>query len=264
MSAAVVGRTFLDQLSTVSHDMLGMRLTGGKPTVKRDRTSGHMVTVSAALSGQVVGTVALGMDPTVAFHLVARLLNERPSQLGPQVTDAVGEVGNIIFGSARAKLAGVGYAEVNSSLPAVGYGRGQPLSFPGGCIPTQIPFASEQGSLSLVLALNATPGSPSPSDQTPTVSGNTVLHEAAAALLKVTRMLPVAIQATSGEETQGVMLAISDRELTLLVDPAIEQSQLTVRFHEPLPAGARFDLSVASSRLVANFREVIGQYRLVG
>jgi chemotaxis protein CheX len=262
MSAAVVGRAFLDQVIHIFDVMLGLPLVGGRPTVKRERTSGSMVTVCTQLTGDVSGLVALGLEPSVAFAIVNRLLNERRCQLGPDVTDAVGEVTNIVVGNARARLSQAGYPGLQASLPVVTYGRGQSLTFPEGSIPTQIPFTSGQGSLNLMLALVVSPaGSQDGAATAAAITTGRRLHETVTQMLRTSKTLPVGVNTESDAEANGVLLAMSDREMTLLVDPAIEQNRLTVHLRAPMPTTIQLDLAVASSRIVANLREVMGTYR---
>ena len=75
------------------------------------------------LSGKAQGTVVLGLSREAAISAAEVLLQERPAEINGDVTDAVGELVNIIAGSAKAKLEHLEHERE----PADGHHREVPL-----------------------------------------------------------------------------------------------------------------------------------------
>ena len=89
------------------------------------------------LSGKAQGTVVLGLSREAALSATEVLLQERPAEINGDVTDAVGELVNIIAGSAKAKLE---HLDMSVSLPTVITGKFHCVEFPTKVTPICIPF----------------------------------------------------------------------------------------------------------------------------
>jgi chemotaxis protein CheX len=138
--------------STVSvFETMGIcTLTRGQPYVKNGPQPEHEVSGIIGLSGKAVGTVVLSMNREVALRVTAALLGERPEEINSDVTDATGELTNMIAGSAKAQLEALA---LSVSLPTVITGRCHCVEFPKRVTPICIPFDSPWGSVAVEVGL---------------------------------------------------------------------------------------------------------------
>ncbi len=141
---------FLTSTISAFETMLGCTLTRGTPYIKNGSQSGHEVSGVIGLSGQAKGMVVLGLGREAAIGAAETLLQERPPEINADVTDAVGELANIIAGSAKAKLEDL---NMSVSLPTVVTGEGHCVEFPQHVTPICIPFESQWGSVIVEVGL---------------------------------------------------------------------------------------------------------------
>ena len=135
--------------------MLGCTLTRGTPYVKNGGQPEHEVSGVIGLSGKARGTVVLSLSRHAALSATEVLLQERPPEINADVTDAVGELTNIIAGSAKAKLE---HLQLSVGLPSVITGKCHCVEFPKKITPICIPFDSEWGLITVEVGLTELPG----------------------------------------------------------------------------------------------------------
>ncbi len=104
-----------------------MQAGSGSPYLKNGTQPQHEVSGVIGLSGKAQGTVVLGLSREAALGAAEVLLQERPPEINGDVTDAIGELVNIIAGSAKAKLE---HLELSVSLPTVITGKCHCVEFP--------------------------------------------------------------------------------------------------------------------------------------
>jgi len=145
---------FLTSTISAFETMLGCTLTRGTPYIKNGSQPEHEVSGVIGLSGQAKGTVVLGLGREAAISAAEALLQERPPEINGDVTDAVGELANIIAGSAKAKLE---HLQLSVSLPTVITGKHHCVQFPTKVTPICIPFQSKWGSVTVEVGLSEEP-----------------------------------------------------------------------------------------------------------
>jgi len=145
---------FLTSAISTFKTMLGCTLARGTPYVKDGRQPEHEVSGIIGLSGRAQGTVVLGLDRQVVLNATEALLGERPPRINGDLTDAVGELTNIIAGSAKAKLEEL---HLSVGLPTVITGKGHCVEFPSKVTPICIPFESPWGSVTVEVGLAEQP-----------------------------------------------------------------------------------------------------------
>ena len=145
---------FLTSAISAFDTMLGCTLIRGTPFIKTGSQPEHDVSGVIGLSGVAQGTVVLGLDREAAISAAEALLQERPPEINSDVTDAIGELANIIAGSAKAKLAEL---QLSVGLPTVITGRGHCVEFPSKVSPICIPFDSKWGPVTVEVALTEQP-----------------------------------------------------------------------------------------------------------
>lgn len=102
------------------------------------------------LSGNAVGSVVLSLSKEVALQATSAMLMMETTEINADVIDAIGELTNMVAGSAKAKLEEL---QLSISLPTVVTGKGHVLSFPREVTPICIPFDSAWGPLKLEVCL---------------------------------------------------------------------------------------------------------------
>jgi chemotaxis protein CheX len=135
---------FLIATCSVFENMLGVAITREKPFLRKAFDPQYEVTGVIGLTGKATGTVSFSLPGEVATAIAERLLGERPAGINAQVTDAVGELTNMIAGAAKAQLAEL---ELSLGLPTVVIGRDCCIAFPSRAVPIAIPFTSPLGPL---------------------------------------------------------------------------------------------------------------------
>ncbi len=145
---------FLASTISVFDTMLGWKLMRGTPYVRDCSQPQHEVSALIGLSGKAQGMVVLGLSREAALSAAEVLLQERPPEINRDVTDAVGELVNIIAGSAKAKLE---HLELSVSLPTVIACRDHCIDYPSRVTPICIPFSSPWGEITVDVGLCETP-----------------------------------------------------------------------------------------------------------
>jgi chemotaxis protein CheX len=141
---------FVTAAVTVFRTMLMCELTRGQIQLKEHSQPDHEISGVIGLSGRAVGTVVLSISREVAISATEAMLGERPDGLNADVVDAIGEVTNMIGGSAKAELE---QFAMTLSLPNVISGKNHTVAFPSGATPISIPFTCEWGSVCLDVGL---------------------------------------------------------------------------------------------------------------
>jgi chemotaxis protein CheX len=141
---------FLSASVNVFRTMLDCELTRGQVFVKGTVQPSHHISGIIGLSGKAAGIVVLSLSREVALRATEQLTQERPTEINTDVVDAIGELANMIAGSAKAQLA---QYEMSISLPSVIIGHNHTVSFPKEAKPIAIPFDCKWGSVCVEVGL---------------------------------------------------------------------------------------------------------------
>ncbi len=141
---------FVTSIVLVFDTMLSCSLTRGEPFVKNNLEPEHEISGVIGLSGKAKGTVVLSLSREAASRATAELLQKPLEEVDDDVTDAIGELTNIIAGGAKAQLEQLA---LSASLPNVITGKGHAVRFPGEARPICIPFDCKWGPVTLEVGL---------------------------------------------------------------------------------------------------------------
>jgi len=130
--------------------MLNVRLTAEKPALKTLPFPTFDVSGIIGISGDALGSIALSFPRLVALRVVTKILGTTVKIIGPEVSDAVGELTNIVAGNAKKDL---GDLHISISLPNVIIGKQHQISNPRGAQSFIVPFKCELGGLALDICL---------------------------------------------------------------------------------------------------------------
>jgi chemotaxis protein CheX len=147
---------FISSLSNTFRTMLSVDVTRGEMWLKQDNAPLHEISGVIGLSGKAVGSVVLSLSAELAMKAASHMLMTDINQINDDVTDAVGELANMVAGAAKAELEEL---DMSVSLPNVITGTNYHVRFPSEVKPICIAFASDWGPMVLEvgLALAAVP-----------------------------------------------------------------------------------------------------------
>jgi len=141
---------FLKATNDTFKMMLNMEPVMEKPIVKN--TSEHHYDVSGVigLSGEAQGTIAISFSKITALKVASKMLGSELKIIGPELTDAIGEIANIIAGYAKQYLT---QFKVSISLPNVVIGTRHELVSPTAAKTVVVPYKCEVGEFAVEVTL---------------------------------------------------------------------------------------------------------------
>jgi chemotaxis protein CheX len=132
--------------------MMKTEIRPGKVTLKKDSKLLSDVSGIIGLSGGAKGSVILSFPRIAALKVVSEFVGMKVLALDDMVTDAIGELANIVAGAAKRDLA---QYKINISLPTVVIGAGHEVGGPKDIIPMLVPFETPFGEFSLIVSFKS-------------------------------------------------------------------------------------------------------------
>ncbi|MDR0517251.1 MAG: chemotaxis protein CheX [Fibromonadaceae bacterium] len=130
--------------------MMQLKVEAGKPYLLTEESNTKDISGMIGLSGTIRGAVVVGFPEQSAIKVVNKFIGENLTQLGPDVSDAVGELVNIIAGYVKKFVRD---EKFGISLPSIARGSKHMVYMPKYAPTIVIPFDSELGSFVLEAAL---------------------------------------------------------------------------------------------------------------
>ena len=118
---------FVMAVKRVFETTLRTKVQIGKAFVKHDPSASADVSGVIGLSGDVVGCVVLSLPSAVAAKAASEFAGTGIDENHPDFADAIGELANMVVGSAKKEFQGV---DVSFSLPSVITGKQHMVSTP--------------------------------------------------------------------------------------------------------------------------------------
>jgi chemotaxis protein CheX len=144
---------FIEGVNDLFGTMLSAGIRRGEPVVSKE-APGHLdVVAMIGISGEVQGSVALGMPAQTAMKMTSALLGMTIEELDSTTTDGIAELVNIIAGSAKAKLGETSSEPLQLSLPNVVRGKELTIGCPSQAIWLDIPYETDFGPFNLCVSL---------------------------------------------------------------------------------------------------------------
>lgn len=153
MKAEIIN-SFISATLDALRTMAGVDPRRGSPRLKGAKEQSYDVSGVVGITGQVKGFVVLSFRGSAALHVVGGFLGEAVHELDDQVSDAVGELANIVAGGAKRVLSEAGY-ELTISIPTVIVGRDHVIARPSGVPCFEVPFETEAGPFCVELCLKS-------------------------------------------------------------------------------------------------------------
>ncbi|MCL2206883.1 MAG: chemotaxis protein CheX [Fibromonadales bacterium] len=119
--------------------MLTLKIEAGKPYLLTEEVNIKDISGMIGLSGTIKGAVVMGFTEKSALKTVNKFLGEKYTELGPDVSDAVGELVNIIAGYVKKFIQN---EKFGISLPSIARGPKHMVYMPKYAPTIVIPFKS--------------------------------------------------------------------------------------------------------------------------
>jgi len=130
--------------------MVFIEATPKKPELKKDAVHSYDISGVIGLSGEAVGNIALSFPEDVALKAVSKMVSAEITKIDKELTDAIGEIVNIVAGYAKKDLT---QFNLSISLPNVIIGTGHKIMAYGDVPTVIIPFGSEIGDFAMEITL---------------------------------------------------------------------------------------------------------------
>lgn len=110
--------------------------------LKQDIAPAYDVSAVIGMAGLAQGTIVLSFTKEVACAVLNQLVGIQADSINDEVCDAIGELANMVAGSAKAQLAEL---DLGLSIPNVVTGKGHQVHYPSNVVPVCISFNCDFG-----------------------------------------------------------------------------------------------------------------------
>ncbi len=136
---------FIGALLNVMETMAQTKLTPGRPKRKQnDVAKGDVSGLIGMIGPETKGSFSITFDEGLALTIMERMVGEKLDEIDSEVCDMVGEVTNMIAGSAKRDLAELGF-DFGMATPVVVSGNDHTISHQVDGPKVILPFMCEQG-----------------------------------------------------------------------------------------------------------------------
>lgn len=136
---------FIDSAINVLSTMCSVNPVPGKISIKSEKKTWGDVTGIIGLAGEtVMGNMMLSFNKSGVLHIVSKMLMDNFTEINQEVTDAVGELTNMITGGAKKELSELGMA-TEMAIPIVVAGKGVEITQLASSPIISVPFSFPEG-----------------------------------------------------------------------------------------------------------------------
>jgi len=139
---------FINATLSVLETMAFITVTAGKPYVKKDNVAVGDVTGVLGLTGVANGTISVSFEEKCILTIVSNMFGETMERLDDDISDAVGELTNMISGQARRELEQIGKV-FKAAIPSVVTGKNHSIRHYSEGPKIAIPFSTEGGEFTI-------------------------------------------------------------------------------------------------------------------
>ncbi|MFO7568208.1 MAG: chemotaxis protein CheX [Smithellaceae bacterium] len=138
----------------VMEKMAFVKPSAGKPFAKTDDTAHGDVSGIIGMTGDATGSLAMSFSEACIIGLVSKMLGEAHTEMNKSVLDAVGELTNMISGSAR-KMMEKDDLRVIAAIPTIVFGKAHTVRHVIKGPSIVIPFQTEVGEFVIDVCLKS-------------------------------------------------------------------------------------------------------------
>ncbi len=133
-----------DATTEIFETMIMLEITAGDPVVEKINNFKCSVSGVIGLAGTCKGILAIHLPDTVAMSITGSFLGMEVTEVDDDVTDAIGELANMVAGNIKMILDEAG-KDVTLSIPSCIHGDEYTLDTATDCERVVIPFNLESG-----------------------------------------------------------------------------------------------------------------------
>jgi chemotaxis protein CheX len=139
---------FINATLNVLETMAFIKVAPGKPYVKKDNVAVGDVTGVLGLTGVANGTISVSFEEQCILTIVSNMFGETMERLDDDISDAVGELTNMISGQARRELEQMGKV-FKAAIPSVVTGKNHSIRHYSEGPKIAIPFNTDGGDFTI-------------------------------------------------------------------------------------------------------------------
>ena len=139
---------FINATINVLETMAFVKVSAGKPYLKKNSIAVGDVTGVMGLTGVAQGTIAVTFEQNCILTVVSNMFGEKIDALNDDIADAVGELTNMISGQARRELDDAGKV-FKAAIPSVITGKKHTIRHYGNGPKIAIPFQTDGGEFTI-------------------------------------------------------------------------------------------------------------------
>ena len=143
---------FINATLNVLETMAFVKSEAGKPFLKKDDIAKGDVSGIIGITGETNGTIYVTFDESSILKIVSNMFGEKMREINNEITDAVGELTNMISGQARKELEEIGKV-FHGAIPSVITGKNHKLIPMTKGPRIAIPFKTDSGNFTVEVAL---------------------------------------------------------------------------------------------------------------
>jgi chemotaxis protein CheX len=143
---------FINATLNVLETMAFVKSEAGKPYLKKDNVARGDVSGVIGITGETNGTIYVTFDEPSILKIVSNMFGEEMAEINNEITDAVGELTNMISGQARRELEEIGKV-FHGAIPSVISGKNHKLMPMTKGPKIAIPFKTDSGNFTVEVAL---------------------------------------------------------------------------------------------------------------
>jgi chemotaxis protein CheX len=143
---------FLNATLNVLETMAFVKAEAAKPYLKKDNVAQGDVSGIVGITGAAKGTVSITFDEFSILKIVSNMFGEEMQEINPEISDAVGELTNMISGQARQEIEKTGKI-LHGAIPTVVTGKNHKLISMTKGPKIAIPFKTDAGNFTVEVCL---------------------------------------------------------------------------------------------------------------
>ncbi len=143
---------FLNATLNVIETMAFVKAKAEKPYLKKDNVAQGDVSGIVGITGAVRGTVSITFDEFSILKIVSNMFGEEMKEINHEISDAVGELTNMISGQARQEIEKTGKI-LQGAIPTVVTGKNHKLISMTKGPKIAIPFKTDTGRFTVEVCL---------------------------------------------------------------------------------------------------------------
>jgi len=148
---AVMVNPFVEGTLYILDTTAAVKVKPGQPFVKKHGKAAGDISGVLTVSGDISGTAAVSFTEQSILGVVSAMFGEEMTRIDEEITDAVGEIGNMISGHVTTKMTEMGRS-IKVKLLDVITGKGHDIGHAEGKRVLVIPFRTTKGKVVVEVA----------------------------------------------------------------------------------------------------------------